>query len=104
MYVRSSLPNDVFTPPNNTMLKVFNINGGHISASGNIMSLVSKNCETTTLSNYAFCGAFYNCSCLVAAPELPATSLGQFDTYRNMFNGCISLEKPPLVLPAKNVC
>ena len=68
---------------------------GSIAASGNIMSLLNF---SDTLTDYAFCDLFQNCTSLTTAPELPATTL-QLRCYSNMFNGCTSLTTTP-ELPA----
>jgi hypothetical protein len=54
----------------------------------------------TTLTNYDYCyrGMFYNCSELATAPELPATTLA-FSCYESMFSGCTLLVTAP-ELPA----
>ena len=68
---------------------------GSIAASGNIMSLLNF---STTLTNYAFCNMFSNCTSLTAAPALPATTL-TVECYKAMFSGCTSLTTTP-ELPA----
>ena len=79
---------------------------GKIAASGNIMSLLDKTCESTTISsNYCYRSMFYNCTSLTTAPELPATTLASF-CYYSMFYGCTSLTTAP-ALPAitlKDLC
>ena len=69
----------------------FTINKGKISASGNIMSLLNF---TPVLPNYAFYNLFQNCTSLVSAPELPATTLAE-GCYNYMFYGCTSLTQAP---------
>ena len=73
----------------------FNISGGKISASGNIMSLLNF---TPVLPNYAFYQLFKDCTSLVSAPELPATTLAS-NCYLGMFSNCSSLTQAP-ALPA----
>ena len=73
----------------------FTINKGKISASGNIMSLLNF---TPVLPNYAFYSLFEDCTSLVSAPELPATTLSE-GCYKSMFTYCSSLTTAP-ELPA----
>ena len=72
---------------------------GKIAASGNIMSLLDKTCQSTTISNKCcYYYMFRGCKSLTTAPELPATTLAD-SCYRNMFEGCTSLTTAP-ELPA----
>ena len=72
---------------------------GKIVASGNIMSLLDKTCQSTTISNiYCYYYLFYNCTSLTTAPALPATTLADY-CYRSMFYKCTSLTTAPS-LPA----
>ena len=65
---------------------------GKIAASGNIMSLLDKTCQSTTISNnYCFYHMFYNCKSLTTAPALPATTLAEY-CYNSMFYGCTRLQ------------
>ena len=65
---------------------------GKIAASGNIMSLLDKTCQSTTIPNdYCYYNMFYNCKSLTTAPVLPATTLARY-CYSYMFNGCTSLQ------------
>jgi hypothetical protein len=52
----------------------------------------------TTLASYCYQYMFYSCSKLITAPELPATNLAT-QCYNDMFNGCTSLTNAP-ALPA----
>lgn len=73
-----------------------------VEAHGNINSLLCKNAESVaSLTVYCYAFIFQNCSSLVTAPELPATTLAQ-TCYSNMFQGCQSLVIPPK-LPATTV-
>lgn len=64
---------------------------GKISASGNIMSMVNY----STLSVYCFAYLFSGLSSsLIAAPDLPATTLAG-GCYNNMFSGCSNLTTVP---------
>ena len=75
---------------------------GSIAASGNVMSLVDSDVETTTIPNkFCFTYLFYDCSALTSAPELPATTL-QEDCYYDMFVWCTGLTEAP-ELPATNL-
>ena len=68
---------------------------GKISASGSIMSLQAGNPQDNSLNyDYEFCRLFSNCTNLVTAPALPATTLIN-NCYSNMFNGCTSLTTAP---------
>ena len=72
---------------------------GKIAASGNIMSLLDKTCQSTTISNdYCFYAMFYNCTSLTAAPALPAIVLATY-CYCQMLQNCTSLTTAP-ALPA----
>ena len=72
---------------------------GSIGASGNVMSLVDKDCASTTIPcDYCFFGLFAFSEALTSAPELPATTLSE-GCYSYMFHGCTSLTSAP-ELPA----
>ena len=72
---------------------------GKIAASGNIMSLLDKTCQSTTISNnHCYSSMFYGCTSLTTAPSLPATTLADY-CYYYMFSGCRSLTTAPS-LPA----
>ena len=70
---------------------------GTFAASGNIMSLMNRDCNTP-LTSYAFRGLFANCVDLTQAPELPAMRLTN-NCYQGMFMGCQLLTTAP-ELPA----
>jgi hypothetical protein len=89
----SAISNKSFGPP---IACHFDIQGSSIEASGNIMSLLNPKAEIA-LPNNAFCGLFYGCSGLTAAPELPATTLAT-SCYNSMFNGCSGLTAAPELL------
>lgn len=83
----------------------FSLTTGKISASGDIMSLLNGEATSDTIpANFCYSGLFQNCTALVSAPELPATTLKSF-CYSGMFIGCTSLVSAPelpattLVLP-----
>lgn len=70
-----------------------------VEAHGNTNSLLCKNAESVTaLTGTLLCYLFYECTSLVTAPELPATTLSSYGYY-NMFRGCTSLTLAP-ELPA----
>lgn len=72
---------------------------GKIAASGNIMSLLDKTCESVTIPNvYCYEYMFQGCTSLTTPPELPATTLADY-CYYFMFAGCTSLTTAP-ELPA----
>ncbi|MBQ0085192.1 MAG: leucine-rich repeat protein [Prevotella sp.] len=77
---------------------------GNVAASGNVMSLIDNNMESTTIPcNYCFYNLFNNCTELINAAnlKLPATTLAEA-CYQNMFEDCISLEVAP-ALPAETL-
>lgn len=64
---------------------------GSIAASGNIMSLIDDGlCGTGTMGSNCFKQLFKDCSALISAPYLPATTLSSY-CYNEMFKGCTSL-------------
>ena len=71
---------------------------GHISAQGNIMSLLNRD-FSTPLTKYAFFALFEGCTSLLSAPELPATTMAQ-GCYFRMFAECTGLKSAP-ELPAE---
>jgi hypothetical protein len=73
---------------------------GTIAASGNVMSLLSRDFDdaTTMNSQYCFGRLFMNCTSLASAPQLPATTLASY-CYLAMFRDCTSLASAPQ-LPA----
>ena len=97
MYLRAKTTNNVFADvvdDDNQRIIRFKLEGS-IAASGNVMSLVDKDCETTAIpSPFCFFGLFYNCTVLTSAPELPATTL-TFACYKGMFYDCTSLIEAP---------
>ena len=105
---------------NSSVYHVF-VMSGKIKASGNIMSLLDKTCESkelktkltqifknctslttapklpaTTLKTECYQWMFFECSSLTKAPELPATTL-QANCYDGMFYGCTSLTEAPVL-------
>ncbi|MBO7429389.1 MAG: hypothetical protein J6U56_00020 [Spirochaetia bacterium] len=92
VYLRATGTNDSFSE--NLKYIKFKMTGS-IAASGNIMSLLDKDCISKVIpSNYCFQYLFGNCSVLVTAPELPATTL-TYKCYYNMFCNCTALTTAP---------
>lgn len=92
-------------------------NGGRVSISGNIMSILHGDnsfINDTTLPSGAnpLSNMFYKCEGLYDASNLvlPATTINSYNistggtgyngAYSNMFHGCTSLVLPPKILPA----
>ncbi len=72
---------------------------GSVAADGNIMSLIDRYAETTTIPGaYCFAHLFESCTGLTTAPQLPATTLKPY-CYASMFSGCTGLTAAP-ALPA----
>ena len=73
---------------------------GKIEAWHNVMSLYRTNDFSTykNVGSYAFFNLFKNCTSLVKAPALPATTISAY-CYNSMLKGCQSLTKAP-ELPA----
>ena len=73
---------------------------GKIEASNPVTSMVLYTLDPLSLYGYDFacCHLFSDCSSLIKAPELPATTLALY-CYFNLFSGCTSLTQAP-ELPA----
>ena len=71
---------------------------GSIAAKGNINILWNYDDLNASLKQYCGCQMFKECSGLVQAPELPATTLS-IGCYNSMFQGCTALTSAP-ELPA----
>ena len=90
---------DNITVSQSTSIRYRFVMSGKIAASGNIMSLLDKTCQSTRISNdFCYNYMFYNCTSLTTAPVLPATTLAN-SCYFSMFYGCTSLTTAP-ALPA----
>ena len=91
VYIRATGQNDNFSWESMTETRIVTFKlTGSIAASGNIMSLVNKNCETKEIPSSSigyFCCLFEDCLNLTSAPELPATTLA-IGCYDNMFVNC----------------
>ena len=78
------------------------LTGTDIKCIGNIENLLDYATVASgnhpTMANYCYRAMFYNCTSLVRAPTLPATTLAN-NCYSNMFYGCTSLTQAP-ALPA----
>ena len=91
VYLRATGTNDSFSESGKYIK--FKMEGS-IAASGNIMSLLDKDCRTLSVPDNAFQYLFYNNTTLTTAPLLPATTLS-YCCYAEMFNGCSSLTTAP---------
>lgn len=91
--------NNSATATNTSTYMIF-VMTGKLQGGGNIMSLLhGGNFEgKLSLPNMALLRLFYNCTALVSAPKLPATSLGSY-AYQELFRGCTNLLTAP-ELPA----
>lgn len=85
----------------------FTATGDHFSISGDIMSLLNKDEDLTSIparaqglanTNACFYALFRDCTLLTSGPSLPATGLMAY-CYQNMFAGCTGLTEAP-ALPA----
>ena len=92
MYLKSD--DEIPISESTSIYKYFMMTGS-IAASGNIMSLLNF---SDTLTDYAFYNLFKNCTSLITAPELHATTLAK-SCYYYMFQQCTSLTQAP-ELPA----
>ena len=68
---------------------------GKVAASGEVDSIINW----SPLTPHCYEQMFYNCTTLIKAPELPATTLAE-SCYFNMFENCSELVYGPSVLPA----
>ena len=68
---------------------------GKIKASGDITSLFNEVGGDFAMPSYGCTCMFIGCASLIAAPELPATTLAQY-CYQNMFNGTSLTTAPEL--------
>lgn len=105
MYLRATGQNEAFSEQSLAGARfIYMKMTGSIAASGNVMSLLDKSCESKTIptiSEDVYCcfgSLFENCMSLTSAPELPAATLAP-GCYFNMFVGCEHLYGAP-TLPA----
>ena len=69
----------------------FSIITGRIAASGNIMSLLNGDSPDSIIAAHCYPSIFRDCTALVQAPELPATTLTG-SCYASMFWNCINID------------
>jgi len=99
LYIRGNNPDGLSTTNDNFSSFVFSTDAS-VSCVGNVMSLLSYEEDLNEIpTSYCFKSLFNNCTALVNAPELPASSLTEW-CYARMFSGCSSLVEAP-ALPAK---
>ena len=76
------------------------LTGSNISCIGNIENLLDYATVTAgnhpTMADYCYYAMFFNCTSLVQAPDLPATTLANY-CYRGMFSSCTSLTQAPAI-------
>jgi hypothetical protein len=90
---------DAYTNYSQIKFGAFNV---PVECSGDIRTLLDyENYLTVNTKNARFCKLFYQCSCLVSSPDLPATDLASY-CYYGMFWGCSKLSQAP-VLPATSL-
>lgn len=94
MYIRAKSTNAAFSDYDGVNSRaIMFLMTGSIAASGNVMSLLDKDCKITVIpSNMCFYILFGDCDVLTSAPELPATSL-KYCCYEGMFARCSALTK-----------
>lgn len=126
VYIRATTANERISTADSATNR-FDLTG-KIAASGNIISLLDKTLQQTTITSYAFARlfaeqsalvtppyfnaaeinmygcqrTFQDCTSLLYAPELPMTTLAN-RAYMRMFDGCTSMKYPPSILPASNI-
>ena len=92
VYIRATGSNATFSETSSKWIKF--VISGSVSASGNIMSLLDKNCGGNSVPEWAFYRLFYGNSTLTTAPKLPATTLAE-RCYAYMFCECDALTTAP---------
>ena len=105
-YILNNAGSDIFLRgSNNTVLCsniIFNQSTGNVEVDGNIESLLDwrtvANNQHPIMGNNCFQSLFAECSKLVKAPRLPATTLAE-RCYHDMFSDCYNLKEAP-ELPA----
>ena len=95
VYIKSDYVKDTGSNPR----FVFNGDGAHLRARGNIASLIYGTNDAyvnkyTSTEEYCYSNMFRACTSLTQAPELPATTLAS-NCYGSMFGGCTSLTQAP---------
>ena len=91
--------NDSFSVDDSSFIQV--VMTGKIAASGSLAYLLDSNGGNKPLTPFCFYGLFSNCTSLIQAPALPATTLAD-DCYNYMFYNCTSLVQAP-ALPATSL-
>lgn len=98
LYIRG-IGNTVIT--GNTIC-FWNLNGSNISVIGNIETLLDyatvAQGNHPPMATHCYMSMFYNCTAMISAPELPATTMASY-CYQEMFRGCSNLISAP-ALPA----
>lgn len=102
IYMRGSGNGEISEASTTYTSRFWVLTGINIRCDGNIETLLDyvtvQNGEHPTMKYRCFFALFYNCTSLIQAPDLPATTL-QTGCYENMFYGCTGLTAPP-ELPA----
>ena len=76
---------------------------GNFEAHGNIMSLLDKTLQSTTITgNGAFRYLFANCTRMTTSPDMPATAISA-NCYNATYYGCTNLVSIPSILPATSL-
>ena len=100
LYLRGTGNTVITGMTNNNYKWVFT--GTNISCTGNIENLLDyatvESGTHPTMTTYCYAFMFYQCTSLIQAPSLPATTLTDY-CYASMFSGCTDLTQAP-ALPA----
>jgi len=99
LHVYGNTNNTVITSSSGTYRWV--LTGSNIACTGNIETLrgaTGKDPSPTEMASGCYDFMFYDCTALMKAPALPATTLAE-GCYYSMFSGCTSLKEAP-ALPA----
>lgn len=102
IYMKGNNSNGFNSVSAETSANRFVIQSGDIECHGSVQSLIyGDDFETglTIPNNYCFAWIFDQCTNLLTAPDLPATSITQ-GCYFYTFNGCENLTTVPTTLPA----
>ena len=101
MYIRAADENKTFST---RMSECYNFvfgGAGKVNANGSVMYLLTSDGALDTVQEFCFYALFQECSNLLTAPELPATTLAKA-CYFGMFENCVNLTKAP-ELPAEGL-
>ena len=96
LYIRGNNPTGMSTSGDAYTYFVEASGNTSYSVSGNAMYLLGQ--DVSGVPNYGFFELFKDCAHMTSAPELPATTLGEY-CYNGMFSGCTNLVDAP-ELPA----